>query len=136
MKHVEDDEQIALIKWARLYLFRGEPLSDYLFHIPNGGKRSKVQGAIFKRLGVKAGVSDLFLPIPVGGQPGLWLEMKPPKKYKSRVSESQDVWLKRMLKQGYAAFVCYGWEDARERILEYLGEIEYAGGRTTGKAGA
>lgn len=31
------------------------------FHVPNGGKRNKIEGAIFKGLGVKAGVSDLIL---------------------------------------------------------------------------
>jgi len=31
------------------------------FHVPNGGYRSKAEGALFKAMGVKAGVSDLIL---------------------------------------------------------------------------
>jgi hypothetical protein len=31
------------------------------FHVPNGGQRGRVEGAIFKSLGVRAGVSDLIL---------------------------------------------------------------------------
>jgi hypothetical protein len=31
------------------------------FHVPNGGQRSQHEGAIFKSLGVLAGVSDLIL---------------------------------------------------------------------------
>ena len=31
------------------------------FHVPNGGRRSPVEAAIFKGLGVRAGVSDLIL---------------------------------------------------------------------------
>lgn len=31
------------------------------FHVPNGGRRSSHEGAIFKSLGVRAGVSDLIL---------------------------------------------------------------------------
>lgn len=31
------------------------------FHVPNGGKRGKVEAAIFKTMGVKPGVSDLIL---------------------------------------------------------------------------
>lgn len=31
------------------------------FHVPNGGKRSKVEGAIFKAMGVRAGVADILL---------------------------------------------------------------------------
>jgi hypothetical protein len=30
-------------------------------HVPNGGRRSAVEGAIFKSLGVRAGASDLLL---------------------------------------------------------------------------
>jgi hypothetical protein len=33
----------------------------FFFHSPNGGKRSKVEGAIFKGLGVKRGVPDLVI---------------------------------------------------------------------------
>jgi len=31
------------------------------FHVPNGGFRGKAEGAIFKSMGVRAGVSDLIL---------------------------------------------------------------------------
>jgi hypothetical protein len=31
------------------------------FHVPNGGHRKPVEGAIFKSLGVRAGVADLIL---------------------------------------------------------------------------
>jgi hypothetical protein len=31
------------------------------FHVPNGGKRGPVEAAIFKSLGVRAGVADLIL---------------------------------------------------------------------------
>jgi hypothetical protein len=32
----------------------------YAFHPPNGGWRSRVEGAIFKGLGVRAGLPDIF----------------------------------------------------------------------------
>ena len=31
------------------------------FHVPNGGRRSPIEAAIYKGLGVRAGVSDLIL---------------------------------------------------------------------------
>jgi len=31
------------------------------FHVPNGGKRSKIEAAIFKSMGVLPGVADLLL---------------------------------------------------------------------------
>jgi len=39
---------------------RGVPGLVY-FHVPNGGKRKPIEAAIFKSLGVRAGVSDLIL---------------------------------------------------------------------------
>jgi hypothetical protein len=36
-------------------------LRSLLFHVPNGGGRSKSEGAIFKSIGVVAGVPDLLL---------------------------------------------------------------------------
>jgi hypothetical protein len=33
----------------------------FAFHCPNGGKRSRIEGAIFKSLGVKAGVPDVII---------------------------------------------------------------------------
>jgi hypothetical protein len=47
----------------------------FWFHPPNGGWRSRIEGAIFKSLGVKAGAPDLFLVC--GGQ-CFCLELKAP----------------------------------------------------------
>lgn len=33
-----------------------------MYHVPNGGKRSKSEAARFRAMGVKAGVPDIFLP--------------------------------------------------------------------------
>lgn len=63
MQHIEDNEQMILIRWAQFESDRHPELS-LLFHVPNGGKRSKVEAARFKAMGVQAGVPDLFLPVP------------------------------------------------------------------------
>lgn len=47
-----------------------------LFHIPNGGKRTKVEAARFKTIGVVAGVPDLFLALASNESHGLFIEMK------------------------------------------------------------
>ena len=47
-----------------------------MFHIPNGGMRTKTQGAFMKMLGTKKGVPDVFLPIPNEKSNGLFIEMK------------------------------------------------------------
>ena len=36
------------------------------FHVPNGGRRTKAEGSIFKSLGVRPGVPDLVLLFPGG----------------------------------------------------------------------
>lgn len=45
-----------------------------VFHIPNGGKRGKIEAAILKGMGVKAGVPDLCIVRPFGSVS--WIEMK------------------------------------------------------------
>lgn len=86
--HPEQELQKAIITTARKWPlralagpewdqeFRKDMLGDYLHHIPNGGHRSAVEAAIFKAMGVKPGVWDLFLPVPTTRAPGLYLELK------------------------------------------------------------
>ena len=130
MRHIEDMHQEALIQWANItylpkrdYIKPGEKIGDFLYAIPNGGKRSKMEGIKLKRQGVKAGVSDLHLPVPMNGCHGLWIEMKKPKvkgESQPKVSESQQKWLDDMTFKGSEAHVCYGWEHARNVIEKYL----------------
>ena len=82
-----------------------------------------------KGLGVKAGVSDLFLAIRHHGMAGLWIEMKKPVTDFEResaavtaFSEDQRLWIDRMQRQGYGACVCYGWDAAKELIDAYLSQ--------------
>ena len=127
---LEDQHQKALIDWAKHCCLPDEPhiepgakLADYLFHIPNGGRRTKVEAGILKGMGTKAGVSDLLLPLPLHGKPGLWVEMKAPfrdSKDKNYPSKEQKAWLARMKLAGYVTAVCYGWLEARETIQNYL----------------
>lgn len=60
MSRPEDDLQRSIVNvceivWPR---YKGRVL---WFHVPNGGARSKTEAAIFKGLGVVAGVPDLVL---------------------------------------------------------------------------
>lgn len=116
MQHIEDSEQMTLFRWA-VFQSGKYPELDLLFHIPNGGKRGKSEAARFKAMGVKAGVPDLFLPVPRGGFHGLFIELKAPNGVKSG---NQDKWLKSLSAQGYSVHLCYGWEKASAVILEYL----------------
>ena len=108
---------LPLMCWAR----RHPICKDYLFHIPNERRCTPAQGAMLKLLGVKAGVSDLFLAWPgKGGTLGYWIELKAPG---GRLQGSQIAWLELMAKAGYQAAWFDNWEKAKDSILDYLGEI-------------
>lgn len=114
---LEEDEQIALFRWAA-YESGAYPELRLMYHIPNGGKRNKVIAAKFKRMGVKAGVPDIFLPVAKGGYHGLYIELKRTKG--GSTSDNQDDWIDALREQGYRVDVCKGWEKAKETILEYI----------------
>jgi VRR-NUC domain len=116
---LEGEEQAQLIKLFRqLYPAEG-PL---LIHIPNGGSRKNAfEGWRFKEQGVRAGVSDLFLPVAREGYFGLWIEFKAAPPNDAVVSTSQRQWVDLMREQGYRAEVCRGVPEAMQVLTEYLG---------------
>lgn len=115
-KRGEDTEQENVISWANWHL-REYPELKWLHHIPNGGKRNKAEAARFKAQGVKAGVSDLFLPAAHGGYFGLYIEMK----YgKNKPTDQQKEFIADMQQAGYDARVAYGAQEAIEILQEYL----------------
>lgn len=112
----ESQEHLTLMKWINT-----QPLiRDVIIHIPNEGKREVIFGSRLKRMGMRAGVSDFFLPIPTHKYHGLWLELKRLKG--SRETEQQKSWLNKMLSLDYYACFAYGWVEAREIILQYLSD--------------
>lgn len=115
-KRCEDSEQAAVIQWAALNQTR-HPALKWLHHIPNGGKRNPTEAARLKMQGVKAGVSDLFLPAAVGGYHGFYLEMK----YgENKPTERQLEFMQDMNAQGYCCRVAYGAEQAVLYLQQYL----------------
>jgi hypothetical protein len=170
----EHGEQVALFAWiaiARVFGFKsawdwaeGMPLGkiergpavevlEWIHAIPNGGTRGDdektraIRGGALKAEGVRDGVADIFLPVPLwnvgtrgsiaelGRMPsvtaplcwhGLYIEMKradlKPKKAGSKggASDAQLAFGDFVLKQGYGWKVCYGWRDAAETIQSYI----------------
>ena len=115
----ESEEQQALFSWVQMQ--RGKyPELALLYHIPNGGSRSKSEAGRFKAEGVKAGVPDLCLPVARGEFHGLYIEMKRIKGGKT--SSEQEGWIAALTAQGYYVEVCPGWERASEALLWYLGQ--------------
>jgi len=123
MTPTEGEEQATLFHWCDMV--KGKyPELQLLFHIPNGGERRKSEAARMKAEGVKPGVPDLFLPVARGGYHGLFIEMK--RREGGRISKEQKVWQAELLRQGYCACVCRGWEEAQHQIVAYLnGDTEW-----------
>lgn len=117
MKKKEAEEQISVFNWIEYNLGKYEDL-EFLYHIPNGGFRNSAEAASLKKQGVKPGVPDLCLPVARGGYFGLYIEMKADRS--SKASEAQKKWISNLLKQGYQAGVCYGFDDAIRVLKLYL----------------
>jgi hypothetical protein len=121
MKHIEDGIQAALIQYCNR---KG---GDYakIFAIPNGGKRRLLEAVRLKKSGVRAGVSDLFLPVPKNGFHGFFIELKTKKgesgaKSNGKISDDQKDFLLQTQKKGYLSKVAHGFSEARTYIDEYL----------------
>lgn len=76
-------------------------------------------------MGLRSGVSDLFIYYPTKSFHGLWLEVKRNKNY-SPSERKTDTWIAqeefiRLVKSvGYAGYFCYGFEDGKNIIESYL----------------
>lgn len=112
----ESVTQICLFRWAG-YMQGKYPELQWMYHVPNEGKRSKSAGARMRQEGLKAGVPDICLPVPRGSFHGLYIEMKIDD---NKPTEKQKEWLAGLKEQGYFTAVCYGWEAATKVILDYL----------------
>lgn len=114
MQNNEHLEQVLLIQWFRAQY----PLyANCLWAIPNGGIRHIKTAIRLKREGALSGVSDLFLMIPKGNFHGAFIEMKAKK---GKIQENQLKFIKLAKTMGYEGVICYGFQEAKEFIQNYL----------------
>lgn len=112
----EHEHQAALIKWARI-----KYPEKIIAAIPNGGKRHIGVAKKMKAEGQLAGMPDIIVAHANGIYHGLFVEMK---SEKGSLSKSQKEIIAKLENEGYKVDVCYGWDDAREKIDSYInGEI-------------
>lgn len=112
----EHAEQAALFRWARLA--EGKyPKLRLLHAIPNGGARHIVTAVRLKTEGVKRGVPDIFLPVARAHYHGIYIELK---SSMGRPSKEQLAWIVALKAEAYCAEICYGWDEARKILEEYL----------------
>ena len=109
----EQLEQVTLFDWIRTQ----KHLSPFAFHIANERKTSPMQGALLKRMGVRAGVSDCFIGIARTKYHGMFLELKDGK---NKATVTQLEFQNDMRNQNYYCVVCRGFEEAKAAIEHYL----------------
>ncbi len=114
----EHSEQVALFEWAAYMVNQGIDALAYMHAIPNGGHRRKTVALKLAREGVRPGVPDIFFPYPSQGHHGLYIEMKVGK---NKPTAHQKRFMAYLKEAGYRVEVCYGWEAARQIIVEYMG---------------
>lgn len=112
----EFEHQSMLVSWANLSVGKYSELK-LLFAINNGLRLTIGAAMKCKKSGTKKGVPDLFLPVPRKYFHGLFIEMK---KIKGTTSKEQDEFIQCLIDNGYEAKVCYGFEEAKNVIEEYL----------------
>lgn len=121
----EHDDQVALFHWADLMLLT-YPELEYMYANVNGaklgyfrknGKVISPQGIYTKMEGRKKGIPDITLPSARGGFFGLFVEMK---HGKNKPTPEQVRVMEYLTSAGYKCAVCYGFDQARDVILDYL----------------
>ena len=120
MKHLESIQQTQVIEWSKWAYKTGKyPNLDLLHCSLNGVKLSALQATKSKQQGMLSGVPDLFLPVPIGGYHGLFIEMK---SEKGRVTENQHWFLTNAESLGYKTAVCYSSKEAISAIEAYYNQ--------------
>lgn len=114
MLYKESNEQILLFQWLEIQGINN------IFAIPNGGSRNILEAKSLKKQGVKAGVPDIFLAEMRNGYGGLFIELKIGK---NKLTNKQKEWLDILNNSGYKCVVCYGFDEAKNVILNYLNNL-------------
>lgn len=122
MRNLEGKLQESCISW---FDYAHPRLKQLLFAIPNGGARNVITGAILKRQGVRKGIPDLFLSIPIKVSDvstqknihGLYIEMK---FGKGKLTQEQKDFGEQVMKFGYKFEVCYSFDQFKMLIENYL----------------
>lgn len=117
----EYQEQVALVQWMSYHPI----VRDYFCKNTNEGKRTPLQGRQLKQLGLRPGVSDLFIYYPTKTFHGLWLEVKRNKRYspserRTDTWKAQQLFLETVKNVGFAGETCYGFEDGKRIVETYL----------------
>ncbi len=84
----------------------------------NGAKRSMMAGKKLKAMGMSKGFPDIEIPYKSGQYGCLYIEMKREKDGKPTTEQIE--WINFLRTQNYYADFAYGFEEAKQIVMEYL----------------
>lgn len=119
----EQIDHINIINW---FNFEFPLYEEDFHHFANERKCTVMQGRTLKRMGVKKGVLDFFLAIPLGLQHGLWIELKVGK---NQPTKEQLEFAERKIMRGYDVVFCWGFKEAKEYISAYMNSVITTGAK-------
>lgn len=108
MKREEQATQIAVVAFLTAALIP----PAFVFHVPNGGKRTKAEASILKAMGVKAGVPDLFVVAP--NKTFVAIEMK---SKKGRAQQEQEDRMRDLRECGVATAICRNLSEVEAAVV-------------------
>ena len=112
----EHELQRSFFMWLSNYVLDCPNLT--LIHaIPNGGSRDKITASNLKAEGVKAGIPDVFIPIPNGKYHGMYIEFKVKT---NKPSEEQRIIMLMLDAQGYKVICCNDLDTAKAEFESYM----------------
>lgn len=115
----EESIHVTVIQWIRKHpFFNRNKRFKLVMHFPNEGKRSLRYGNLMNDLGMRKGVSDLFIAMAFHGHHGAWIELKSKDGY---VSQEQKEFLEDMKEQNYFTAICWSIDEAIDVIRWYCG---------------
>lgn len=123
----EDGEQMAVFAWAAMNVGM-YPSLKWLHAIPNGGQRHVAEATKMVAAGLRKGILDIFLPLPIqthwaNQYAGLYIELKIEKRRKEKnggLTDEQIEFIEYAQRIGYYCAVCYSWIEARDILIKYL----------------
>lgn len=121
---LERQEQRAYFEWLYYVRYGTLRVWEFAYAIPNGsflaGSPAKraIQGRALALQGVKRGVPDICIAIPVAPYGALYVELK--RIGADKPGDDQSIWHARLRAQGYYVAVCHGLAAAQAITREYF----------------
>lgn len=116
MKLLEHDIQAAYFDFISWEINR-DSRYDAIYAVPNAGKRSVGALLYYKAEGLRSGVPDVCIPVPVKPYCGAYIEFKRPGE---KQTQKQIEWFIKLTNLGHKCVVCYDATVAYEWTKEYF----------------